>query len=539
MRVVSPVALSALAVVAVQNLADTAVTHTPAGSEPPQPEEKDVAKRDKAAKLKAIQPTVLPETLSLQQFAGIQAALKLDMPRPDTHRQLQPRQPERLPMPDSLPNLALSALPAVQIAATPEQIELLPLDPVVDTLVNADLNRLPSPAQRTAPDPAIAAEVESFHLGQFGQPVLPTDQAEATDSASLNPRDQASVEAVTQPAESVVPPSNPPTALLEQPTSAIEASNIPDYLLPKQAAALGMDRILSHERPAASSQPEAVPPIDPAHETQGETSAGSPTPEPEMPDYLLPKQAAAVGIDRVTAKPQPTARDYVVQVEILPVIAAPEPIVLPRPVTPVLEQPSPPAIDMKQAPPVAAEKPLRTTALPQTTRPIALLAKDPLEPGGNQSFAMAVQQQEDQLVARLSGEPITADQPMNALPTAVWENMPTDEPTRDRPKSHLETAVSSPIELLGQEAEYLLGAGDRLRVEVFNAPEYRPEYSGEFPVLLTGAINLPLVGGVPVQGMTLSQASQAIATKYAPLLERSRVTVHLITDRSLSGEMAK
>ena len=41
---------------------------------------------------------------------------------------------------------------------------------------------------------------------------------------------------------------------------------------------------------------------------------------------------------------------------------------------------------------------------------------------------------------------------------------------------------------------YLLGAGDRVRIDVFNVPEI----TGEYTVLPNGTINMPLVGAVGV-----------------------------------------
>ncbi|NJP12260.1 MAG: polysaccharide export protein [Leptolyngbyaceae cyanobacterium RU_5_1] len=90
-----------------------------------------------------------------------------------------------------------------------------------------------------------------------------------------------------------------------------------------------------------------------------------------------------------------------------------------------------------------------------------------------------------------------------------------------------------------QEDEYVLGGGDRIRVDVFGVPEY----SGEYQVLVNGTVNLPLVGNIRVDGMTLKQASTTIAARYAPLLKRSLVTVNLLNARSLrvavSGEVSR
>ncbi|WAL59171.1 polysaccharide biosynthesis/export family protein [Thermocoleostomius sinensis] len=74
---------------------------------------------------------------------------------------------------------------------------------------------------------------------------------------------------------------------------------------------------------------------------------------------------------------------------------------------------------------------------------------------------------------------------------------------------------------------YTLGTGDRISISIFGAPEY----SGEALVLPDGSLNLPTAGSVAVRGMTLQQAAQAIAQKYAPFVNRPYVTVTLVSLR--------
>jgi polysaccharide export outer membrane protein len=58
-------------------------------------------------------------------------------------------------------------------------------------------------------------------------------------------------------------------------------------------------------------------------------------------------------------------------------------------------------------------------------------------------------------------------------------------------------------------AEYVLGAGDVVRITVFN----NPELATDARISETGAISFPLIGNVPVVGLTISQAQDAIAKK--------------------------
>lgn len=81
---------------------------------------------------------------------------------------------------------------------------------------------------------------------------------------------------------------------------------------------------------------------------------------------------------------------------------------------------------------------------------------------------------------------------------------------------------------------YVLGAGDAVSVDIFNVPEY----SGSQKVLANGALNLPVVGMVNVEGLTLQAAGAAIAAAYQPELRYPAVTVVLEEARPLRVAIA-
>lgn len=56
---------------------------------------------------------------------------------------------------------------------------------------------------------------------------------------------------------------------------------------------------------------------------------------------------------------------------------------------------------------------------------------------------------------------------------------------------------------------YRLGAGDQLRVIIFNDPRL----TGDFRVAEDGALNLPLLGALPVAGRSPAEAQQLIAAE--------------------------
>jgi polysaccharide biosynthesis/export protein len=79
------------------------------------------------------------------------------------------------------------------------------------------------------------------------------------------------------------------------------------------------------------------------------------------------------------------------------------------------------------------------------------------------------------------------------------------------------------------EASYTLGAGDRLRIDLFQAPQY----SGEQEVQIDGTLNLPLVGKISVKGLTLEQTTAALSSAYARYLRRPTVTLSLLQRRPI------
>ncbi|MGA7937970.1 MAG: SLBB domain-containing protein, partial [Kovacikia sp.] len=81
---------------------------------------------------------------------------------------------------------------------------------------------------------------------------------------------------------------------------------------------------------------------------------------------------------------------------------------------------------------------------------------------------------------------------------------------------------------------YLLGSGDRVRVDFFSIPEF----SAEYQVLPNGTINFPMVGAVAVQGTTLGGAAKVIADRFRPYLPRPVITLSLVAARPVSVTIA-
>ncbi len=102
-------------------------------------------------------------------------------------------------------------------------------------------------------------------------------------------------------------------------------------------------------------------------------------------------------------------------------------------------------------------------------------------------------------------------------------------------EAQLPNASLSPGNLpTSTEDGYILGVGDRVRVDIFNVPEY----SGEYRVLVDGTINLPLAGSIPVRGMTIQQATQTISQRYTASLRRPIITLSLQETRPINIAIA-
>lgn len=80
------------------------------------------------------------------------------------------------------------------------------------------------------------------------------------------------------------------------------------------------------------------------------------------------------------------------------------------------------------------------------------------------------------------------------------------------------------------DTNYTLGGGDLIRVNVFEVPEY----TGEYQVPPGGSINLPLIGSVPVLGLTTEQAADEIAQRYSRFLKRPLISVNLLSPRPIN-----
>ena len=77
---------------------------------------------------------------------------------------------------------------------------------------------------------------------------------------------------------------------------------------------------------------------------------------------------------------------------------------------------------------------------------------------------------------------------------------------------------------------YTLGAGDNIKIEVFNVPEL----SGNQTIAPDGTINLSFIGALKLEGLSLDEANALLRNKLSPFLVRNIVNVSLISPRPLN-----
>jgi polysaccharide biosynthesis/export protein len=92
-------------------------------------------------------------------------------------------------------------------------------------------------------------------------------------------------------------------------------------------------------------------------------------------------------------------------------------------------------------------------------------------------------------------------------------------------------AQQKPAVVSGQlDTNYTLGGGDRIKVNVYEVPDY----TGEYQIPPGGAVNLPLIGSISLLGITTEEAAELIRKKYERFLKRPIISVNLLSPRPIN-----
>ena len=79
-----------------------------------------------------------------------------------------------------------------------------------------------------------------------------------------------------------------------------------------------------------------------------------------------------------------------------------------------------------------------------------------------------------------------------------------------------------------KKVTYLLGAGDQLKIDVYN----QLDLSGEYHISGTGVLSLPLIGIITAKGLTLNELENRIINKLSPdYLLNPRVSIQVLNYR--------
>lgn len=120
---------------------------------------------------------------------------------------------------------------------------------------------------------------------------------------------------------------------------------------------------------------------------------------------------------------------------------------------------------------------------------------------------------------------------MAPLPTLAGNPSSKSKPTTTAAKP------PAPPSLVAQpgESDYLLGPGDRLRMDVYQVEEFS---KSEYQVLVDGTLSFPLVGVIKVKNMTIPQLTAVLNKEYSKYIKRPLITIGLLQPRPLTITLA-
>lgn len=139
--------------------------------------------------------------------------------------------------------------------------------------------------------------------------------------------------------------------------------------------------------------------------------------------------------------------------------------------------------------------------------------------------------------SRVLAQPASEVSSPSIMPPAVQYEAQSTYPTTPY-RSTTTVPLAARDAVISQD--YTLGPGDRVRIDVYNTPNYTVEST---EVLVDGTIGLLQAGRIDVDGLTLEQASKLATEKYAKLLRYPSVTVTLVEARPIrvgvTGEVTR
>ena len=123
--------------------------------------------------------------------------------------------------------------------------------------------------------------------------------------------------------------------------------------------------------------------------------------------------------------------------------------------------------------------------------------------------------------------------PISAQNTTIERAVPTSTPSSTTVNSNFKPLINTPTLNVGDSQDtfrYTLGAGDTIKIDVFNVPEL----SGTQTIAPDGTVNIALIGAVKLEGLGLDEANALLRDKLNPFLVRNIVNVSLLSPRPLN-----
>lgn len=112
----------------------------------------------------------------------------------------------------------------------------------------------------------------------------------------------------------------------------------------------------------------------------------------------------------------------------------------------------------------------------------------------------------------------------------IWGAIAFQVPALAQSFAPLQPQPAATIPLAPQEGIYTLGGTDQIRIDIFEVPELSGA-NGTYTILADGSLNLPWIGSVVLQDLTLEQAAALLTQRYARFINQPLVTVTLLTPR--------
>lgn len=115
-------------------------------------------------------------------------------------------------------------------------------------------------------------------------------------------------------------------------------------------------------------------------------------------------------------------------------------------------------------------------------------------------------------------------------PFPIWAQTNTSERSTPSSMVNSDRAIFLDVSESKNTFKYTLGAGDNIKIEVFNVPEL----SGNQTIAPDGTINISLIGAIKLEGLSLEEANALLRDKLDPFLVRNIVNISLLSPRPLN-----